>query len=47
MTDFQALCGPQAQVRHRLRQAEINDHLFEGRYLPKKWPDGKKHSRNV
>lgn len=25
---------------------EINDHLFEGRYSPK-WPDGKKHSRNV
>ena len=26
--------------------SEINDHLFEGRYSPK-WPDGKKHSRNV
>ena len=26
--------------------AEINDHLFEGRYSPK-WPDGKKHARNV
>ena len=25
---------------------EINDHLFEGRYSPK-WPDGKKHARNV
>ena len=25
---------------------EINDHLFEGRYSPK-WPDDKKHSRNV
>ena len=24
----------------------INDHLFEGRYSPK-WPDGKKHARNV
>lgn len=23
-----------------------NDHLFEGRYSPK-WPDGKKHARNV
>ena len=26
--------------------SEINDHLFEGRYSPK-WPDGKKHARNV
>ena len=26
--------------------SQINDHLFEGRYSPK-WPDGKKHSRNV
>jgi type II secretory pathway component HofQ len=25
---------------------QINDHLWEGRYSPK-WPDGKKHSRNV
>ena len=25
---------------------ELNDHLFEGRYSPK-WPDGKKHARNV
>ena len=25
---------------------EVNDHLFEGRYSPK-WPDGKKHARNV
>lgn len=25
---------------------ELNDHLYEGRYSPK-WPDGKKHSRNV
>ena len=25
---------------------EINDHLFEGCYSPK-WPDGKKHARNV
>lgn len=24
----------------------INDHLFEGRYLPM-WPDGKKRSRNI
>ena len=26
--------------------SELNDHLFEGRYSPK-WPDGKKHARNV
>ena len=26
--------------------SQINDHLFEGRYSPK-WPDGKKHARNV
>ena len=26
--------------------SEINDHLYEGRYSPK-WPDGKRHSRNV
>ena len=26
--------------------SEISDHLFEGRYSPK-WPDGKKHARNV
>lgn len=26
--------------------AQINDHLWEGRYSPI-WPDGKKHSRNV
>lgn len=25
---------------------QINDHLWEGRYSPK-WPDGKKHSRNI
>lgn len=42
---LQALRGPQAQIRYRLR-LEINDHLFEGRYSPK-WPDGKKHARNV
>lgn len=45
MTDFKPYMG-------RKRSAgtgcvtEINDHLFEGRYSPK-WPDGKKHSRNV
>ena len=26
--------------------SQINDRLFEGRYSPK-WPDGKKHARNV
>jgi hypothetical protein len=26
--------------------SQINDHLWEGRYSPK-WPDGKKHARNV
>lgn len=26
--------------------SQIGDHLWEGRYSPK-WPDGKKHSRNV
>ena len=26
--------------------SQINNHLFEGRYSPK-WPDGKKHARNV
>ena len=26
--------------------SQINDHLFEERYSPK-WPDGKKHARNV
>lgn len=26
--------------------SQINDHLWEGRYSPK-WPDGKKHSRNI
>ena len=25
---------------------QINDHLWEGKYSPK-WPDGKKHSRNI
>ena len=45
MTDFKPYVG-------RKRRSgtgcitEINDHLFEGRYSPK-WPDGKKHARNV
>ena len=26
--------------------SQINDHLWEGRYSPK-WPDGKKHPRNI
>ena len=45
MTDFKPYVG------HKRRSgtgciSEINDHLFEGRYSPK-WPDGKKHARNV
>ena len=45
MTDFKPYVG------RRRRSVtgcvtEINDHLFEGRYSPK-WPDGKKHARNV
>ena len=45
MTDFKPYVG-------RKRKSgtgcitEINGHLFEGRYSPK-WPDGKKHARNV
>ena len=45
MTDFKPYVG-------RKRKSgtgcitEINDRLFEGRYSPK-WPDGKKHARNV
>ena len=45
MTDFKPYVG-------RTRRSgtgcvsQINDHLFEGRYSPK-WPDGKKHARNV
>ena len=33
-------------IAHHTSLEEINDHLFEGRYSPK-WPDGKKHARNV
>ena len=45
MTDFKPYVG------HKRKSGtgcvtEINDHLFEGRYSPK-WPDGKKHARNV
>ena len=45
MTDFKPYVG-------RKRKSgtgcitKINGHLFEGRHSPK-WPDGKKHSRNV
>ena len=45
MTDFKPYVG------HKRRSStgcitEINNHLFEGRYSSK-WPDGKKHVRNV
>ena len=45
VTDFQPVGG---QIRRSGTGciSEINDHLFEGRYSPK-WPDGKKHARNV
>ena len=45
MTDFKPYMG----LKRRSGTGcvtEINDHLFEGRYSPK-WPDGKKHARNV
>lgn len=42
---LQALCRPQAQIRHWLRHRDQRPSL-EGRYSPK-WPDGKKHARNV
>ena len=45
MTDFKTYVG------HKRKSgtgcvSQINDHLFEGRYSTK-WPDGKKHARNV
>lgn len=45
MTDFKPYMG----LKRRSGTGcvtEINYHLFEGRYSPK-WPDGKKHARNV
>ena len=45
MTDFKPYVGRKRRSGTGC-VSEINDHLFEGRYSPK-WPDGKKHSRNV
>lgn len=45
MTDFKPYMGRKRKPGTGCI-TEINDHLFEGRYSPK-WPDGKKHSRNV
>ena len=45
MTDFKPYVGRKRKPGTGC-VTEINDHLFEGRYSPK-WPDGKKHSRNV
>ena len=45
MTDFKPYTGRKRRSGTGC-VTEINDHLFEGRYSPK-WPDGKKHARNV
>ena len=45
MTDFKPYVGRKRRSGIGC-VSEINDHLFEGRYSPK-WPDGKKHARNV
>ena len=45
MTDFKPYIGRKCRSGTGC-VSEINDHLFEGRYSPK-WPDGKKHARNV
>ncbi len=45
MTDFKPHVGRKRRSGTGC-VTEINDHLFEGRYSPK-WPDGKKHARNV
>ena len=45
MTDFEPYIGRKRRSGTGC-VSEINDHLFEGRYSPK-WPDGKKHARNV
>ena len=45
MTDFKPYMGRKRKPGTGC-VTEINDHLFEGRYSPK-WPDGKKHARNV
>ena len=45
MTDFKPYVGRKRRSGTGC-VSEINDRLFEGRYSPK-WPDGKKHARNV
>ena len=45
MTDFKPYVGRKRKSGTGC-VSEISDHLFEGRYSPK-WPDGKKHARNV
>ena len=45
MTDFKPYVGRKRRSGTGC-VTEINDPLFEGRYSPK-WPDGKKHARNV
>ena len=45
MTDFKPYVGRKRRSGTGC-VSEINDHLFEGCYSPK-WPDGKKHARNV
>ena len=45
MTDFKPYVGRKRRSGTGCI-SQINDHLFEGRYSPK-WPDGKKHARNV
>ncbi len=45
MTDFKPYIGRKRRSGTGCI-SEISEHLFEGRYSPK-WPDGKKHARNV
>lgn len=45
MTDFKPYVGRKRRPGTGC-VSQINDHLFEGCYSPK-WPDGKKHARNV
>ena len=45
MTDFQARPGTRRRPGTGC-VTQIDDHLWEGRYSPK-WPDGKKHPRNI
>ena len=46
MTDFKPCRGPQAQVWHRLRHVRLTTISLKDAIHPK-WPDGKKHARNV